>query len=57
MHQAISNEWPQAQTKPDGLKNCAVFNADRVRIVKVEHIEIEEKCGKYVLVSRKEVKE
>ena len=51
------NVWPQAQTKPDGLKNCAVFNADRVRIVKVEHIEIEEKCGKYVLVSRKEVKE
>lgn len=49
----IYNVWPQAQTKPDGLKNCAVFNADRVRILKVEHIEIEEKCGKYVLVSRK----
>lgn len=51
------NAWPQAQTKPDGLKNCAVFNADRVRIVKVENIEIEEKCGKFVLVSRKEVKQ
>ena len=34
------NMWPQAQKKPDGLKNCAVFNADRVRIVKVEQIEI-----------------
>ena len=28
----IANVWPQAQTKPDGLKNCAVFNASRVRI-------------------------
>ena len=50
------NVWPQAQTKPDGLKNCAVFNAERVRIVKVEKIEIEKKVDKYVLVSRKEVK-
>ena len=32
----ICNVWPQAQTKPDGLKNCAVFNAARVRIVGVE---------------------
>lgn len=52
----ICNVWPQAQTKPDGLKNCAVFNAERVRIVKVEKIEIEKKVDKYVLVSRKEVK-
>lgn len=48
----IYNVWPQAQTKPDGLRNYAVFNADRVRILKVEHIEIKEKCGKNVLVSR-----
>ncbi len=52
----ICNVWPQAQTKPDGLKNCAVFNADHVHIVKVEKIEIEKKDKKYVLVSRKEVK-
>ena len=51
----ICNVWPQAQTKPDGLKNCAVFNADRVRIVKVERIEIEERKGKIVLVSREQV--
>lgn len=52
------NVWPQAQSKPDGLKNCAVFDAKRVRIVKIEHIEVEQKCGKYVLVegSRKEIK-
>lgn len=48
----IFNVWPQAQTKPDGLRNFAVFNADRVRILKVEHIEIEEKGGKNVLVGR-----
>lgn len=52
----VCNVWPQAQTNPDGLKNCAVFNADKVHIVKVEHIEIEEKKGKNVLVSRKQVK-
>ena len=33
------NVWPQAQTKPEGLKNCAVFNADKVRILKIEHID------------------
>lgn len=48
----IYNVWPQAQSKPDGLRNFAVFNADRVRILKVEHIEIEEKSGKNVLVNR-----
>ena len=51
----ICNVWPQAQSKPDGLKNCAVFNAERVRIVKVERIEIEERRGKNVLVSREQV--
>lgn len=50
------NVWPQAQTKPDGLKNCAVFNAERVRIVKVERIEIEERRGKNVLVNRELIK-
>ena len=49
------NVYPQAQTKPDGLKDCVVFNADRVSIVKVERIEIEEKRGKNVLVSREQV--
>ena len=43
------NVWPQAQTKPDGLKNCAVFNAKNVSIKKIEHIEVTLKCGKYVL--------
>ena len=51
----LYNVWPQAQTKPDGLKNIAVFDAANVKIVKVEQIEVELKCKKYVLVSKKEV--
>ena len=53
----IANVWPQAQTKPDGLRNCAIFNPKRVKILKREQIEIEDVKGKYVLVtdSRKEV--
>ena len=52
------NVWPQAQGKPDGLKNYAVFDAKKVHILKVEHIEVELKRDKYVLVkgSKKEVK-
>ena len=44
------NVCPQAQSKPDGLKNCAVFNAANARIVKRERIEVELKGKKYVLV-------
>ena len=32
------NVWPTAQTKPDGLKNCAVFNEKNVRIVNCSKI-------------------
>ena len=51
------NVWPQAQSKPDGLKNYAVFDAKKVHILKVEYIEVEIKGGKYVLVEygKKEV--
>ena len=51
----IYNVWPQAQSKPDGLKNIAVFNAKRVNIVKKEEIEIELKCKKWILKGRKEI--
>lgn len=52
------NVWPQAQSKPDGLKNYAVFDADKVRIIKIEHIEVTQKRDKFVLVegSKKETK-
>ena len=42
------NVWPQAQTVPDGPKNIAVFDPSRVKIVKVEEIEIERKGDKWV---------
>lgn len=53
----IANVWPQAQPKPDGLRNCAIFNPANVRIVKRERIEVEYVKGKYVLIpgTRKEV--
>lgn len=51
----LYNVWPQAQSKPDGLKNIAVFDAANVRIVKVECISIELKCKKYVLTGRQDI--
>jgi hypothetical protein len=49
------NVWPNAQSDPDGPKNYAVFDPSRVKIVKVEEIEIEFKKSKkkWVLTSRK----
>lgn len=52
------NVWPQAQSKPDGLKNYAVFDAKKVHILKVEHIEGKLKGEKFVMIegTKKEVK-
>ena len=43
----LYNVWPQAQGKPDGPKNIAVFDDANVHIVKREHIDVEAKkvCG------------
>lgn len=55
----LYNVWPTAQTKPDGPKNIAVFDAANVRIVKREWIGIEAKkvCGstKWILIDRKDI--
>lgn len=55
----LYNVWPQAQGKPNGPKNIAVFDDANVHIVKREHIDVEAKkvCGstKWVLTDRKEV--
>jgi hypothetical protein len=51
----LYNVWPQAQGKPDGPRNIAVFDAANVRIVKRERIEIENKKGKWVLISKEEL--
>lgn len=53
----LFNVWPTAQTKPDGLKNIAVFDSDNVSILKCEQIEIETKSGKWVLICRKTISE
>lgn len=47
--------WPTAQTKPEGPKNIVVFNAKNASITRREFIEIENKCKKWVLVSRNDV--
>ena len=49
------NVWPQAQSKPDGLKNYAVFDENKVIIKKTEHIEGELKKGKFILVENSRV--
>lgn len=35
--------WPQSQTKPDGDTNRAVLNGECIRILKIEHVEVDEK--------------
>jgi hypothetical protein len=52
----LYNVWPTAQTIPDGPKNICVFNPNHIAITKTESIEIELKCKKWKLVSRKNVK-
>lgn len=51
----LYNVWPTAQTKPDGPKNIAVFDAANVKIVKRERIGIELKCKKWVLATRETI--
>lgn len=46
------NVWPTAQTKPDGPKNIAVFNASRTKIIGIERISIERQGDKWVLTER-----
>ena len=49
------NVWPQAQAKPDGLKNYAVFDASKVTIKKREHFEGVLKGNKFVMVENSRV--
>ena len=45
----------QAQSKPDGLKNYAIFDENKVIIKKIEHIEVFLKEKKYLLVENSRV--
>ena len=51
----LYNVWPTAQTKPNGLRNIAVFNPANVCIIKIEEIAIELKSKKWVMINRKDV--
>ena len=47
--------WPQGSwTKPSGLTNRAVLNVDKIRIVRIDKVELDKKF-KYVEGSKKEV--
>ena len=47
--------WPQAQTKPDGLTNRVVLNIDKIRIVRIDKVELVPKDYQLVEGSQKEI--
>ena len=47
--------WPQAQSKPDGLTNRVVLNIDRIRIVRIDRVELDAKRFQLVEGSEREV--
>ena len=46
--------WPQAQSKPDGLTNRVILNINKIRIVRIDKVELDPK--KYQLVEGSEKK-
>ena len=51
------NVWPQHQSKPDSLKNYAIFNASKVTIKQIEHFDGILKGNRFIMVenSRKTI--
>ena len=47
--------WPQAQSKPDGLTNRVVLNIEKIRIVRIDEVEIDPKSHKFIEGSQEEV--
>ena len=47
--------WPQAQTKPDGLTNRVVLNIDKIRIVRIDKVELDPKKVQLVEGSQREI--
>ena len=47
--------WPQAQTKPDGLTNRVVLNIDKIRIVRIDKVDLDPKKFQLVEGSEKEI--
>lgn len=46
--------WPQSQTNPDGETNRAVLNGNKIRILKVEQVEVDAK-NRLVTGSQREI--
>ena len=46
--------WPQAWSNPDGPTNRAVLNVDKIRIVRIDKVELDKKF-QYVEGSKKEI--
>ena len=47
--------WPQAQSKPDGLTNRVVLNIDKIRILRIDKVELDPKKFQLIEGSQKEV--
>ena len=47
--------WPQAQTKPDGLTNRVVLNIDKIRIVRIDMVELDPKHFQLIEGSQREI--
>ena len=47
--------WPQAQTNPDGPTNRVVLNIDKIRILRIDKVELNPKNHKFVEGSEKEI--
>ena len=47
--------WPQAQSKPDGLTNRVVLNIDKIRIVRIDKVELDLKKFQLIEGSEEEI--
>lgn len=48
--------WPQAQTNPDGPTNRVVLNVDKIRIVRIDKVELDPKKFQLVEGSEKQIR-
>ena len=47
--------WPQAQSNPDGPTNRVVLNIDKIRIVRIDKVELDPKQFHLIKGSEKEI--
>ena len=47
--------WPQAQSKPDGLTNRVVLNINKIRIIRIDKVDLDPKKFQLVEGSEKEI--